>query len=379
MKVFQGNDKSGFDVFTLTPMSTGDIIDRAARLYRREAPDLLRIVLLPSLTSYGGMVLVSIGYDGLRLARGETRFVMAILLMVTGATLFLVGKAAFYAMLGGAARAVFNHISGHLDGQIPSQILSQILRQMPEQPNGSNSTANWYGERPFAVRPIYGAVRQRFRPLIGATILLLLTGIFIAVMLYVGVSLLVLAYVTLHLQLFSRIPIQVQVVLATLFGLVVVGGMVWIALQFYGRIIYVPQIMMVEERGITGSLSRSFSLARGQARQIGTLLLFWFYVAWSLWVLLIMPLGWYGYLAGFDANPFNIFDLDGPLWYRIARQTLTQLSEILVAPIAVLGFTLLYIDTRIRREGLDVELLAGRMLSQADQPSPDHPGGREAR
>lgn len=351
MKVFQGNDKTGFNVFTLTPMSTGDIIDRAARLYRREAPDLLRIALPPSLASYGGMVLVSIGYDGFSLVRGEVRFALSLLLMVTGATLFLVGKAAFYAMLGGAARSVFDHLLSGKDGA--------------EQRNV---------ERPFASGAVYRTVRQRFRPLIGSMLLLLLAGLFVAVMLYVGVSILVLAYASLHLQLLSRIPLQVQVVLATLFGLLIVGGMVWIALQFYGRIIYVPQIMMVEERGITASLTRSFSLARGQVRQIGTLLLFWFYVAWSVWVLLIVPLGWYGYLAGFDGNPLNIFDQDGPLWYRIARQTLTQLSEILVAPIAVLGFTLLYIDTRIRREGLDIELLAGRMLTVEDQQSLRHSG-----
>jgi hypothetical protein len=94
-------------------------------------------------------------------------------------------------------------------------------------------------------------------------------------------------------------------------------------------------------------------------RQTGALSLFWFYAAWSIWLLLVLPLAWYGYLEGIEINPFNP---EGPLWYRIAQQTLTQLSEILVAPVAMLGFTLLYLDTRIRKEGLDVELLANRIL-----------------
>jgi hypothetical protein len=39
------------------------------------------------------------------------------------------------------------------------------------------------------------------------------------------------------------------------------------------------------------------------------------------------------------------------------------LSEILIAPIVMLGFNLLYIDSRIRKEGFDIELLANRVLS----------------
>ncbi len=345
MKVFQGNDNPGIDVFTLTPMSTGDIIDRAARLYRRRALDLLRIALLPSLTSYTGLILLSIGIDNFSLVRGDSRVVLSLMLIGGGAGLFLLGKAAFYALLGGASRSFFDHIlrSGGVE-------------------SGSEA-------RPFAAREVYHSVRERFWPLIGAMVMLLVLAFLGALLLYLGVSVLLVGYLTLHLQVLSRSPIALQVLLATLFGIVLVGGVIWATLQFYGRIVYVPQVLLVEGGGVTRSLTRSFRLAAGGVRRIGTLLLFWVYVAWSLWILLILPLGWYGYMVGIDSNPFNLIELEGPLWYRIARQTLTQLSEILVAPIAMLGFTLLYVDTRIRKEGLDIEVLANRILA----PPPESP------
>ena len=79
-------------------------------------------------------------------------------------------------------------------------------------------------------------------------------------------------------------------------------------------------------------------------------------------LLLVIPLGWYGYLNGIDINPFND---SAPLWYNIAQQTVTQVSEILLAPIAMVAFTLLYLDVRVRKEGFDVELLANRHLPPA--------------
>jgi hypothetical protein len=94
-------------------------------------------------------------------------------------------------------------------------------------------------------------------------------------------------------------------------------------------------------------------------RRIAAIILFWFYVAWSLWLLLMIPSGWYAYWTGVDISPFSAED---PFWYNIVQQTLTQLSEILIAPIVMLGFTLLYLDSRVRKEGFDIELLANRVL-----------------
>jgi hypothetical protein len=80
-------------------------------------------------------------------------------------------------------------------------------------------------------------------------------------------------------------------------------------------------------------------------------------------LLLFLPLG---YISDW-INPFNGVP---PPWYNIAWQTVTQLSEILLMPIFMIGCTLLYLDSRVRKEGFDVELVANRALPQPPAPTP---------
>src|SRR5262249_27739924 len=127
-------------------------------------------------------------------------------------------------------------------------------------------------------------------------------------------------------------------------------------------IVYVPQILMVEGKGVFNSIGRSFSLAGGQIRRIAALFLFWIYVGWSVLLLLFLPLG-------YISDWITPLSSEQPLWYSIAWQTVTQLSEILLMPIFMIGCTLLYLDSRIRKEGFDVELLANREIA----PPPDAP------
>lgn len=345
MKVFQADEKPGFDAYTLKPMSAGDIIDRAARVYRRQARGLLQIVLIPSLTSYTGMILFSIGIGNFSLDHGESRVIIPLLLVFGGGSLYLLGKAAFYALLGGASRSLFNHL---FDGT------------------------------PFSAGEVYRSIRSRVWSLVGAMAGVLLIVGAVTLALYFVVTLMVVLYLSIYATLLSRLPITIQVLLGTVFGLSLLVGVVWVALLVYSRVVYVPQVLMVEERGAPQSIARSFSLAGGELRRIGALILFWFFVAWSLWVLLVLPLGWYGYEDGLEITPFQLlgpFVTSGPIWYLIAQQTLSQLSEILIAPIVMLGFTLLYVDTRIRKEGLDVEILADRILPPVSRESVAQPQG----
>jgi hypothetical protein len=151
-----------------------------------------------------------------------------------------------------------------------------------------------------------------------------------------------------------------------IFAVVVLAALAFSFLLIYGRIIYVPQILMVEGKGVFSSIGRSFSLASGQLRRITALILFWVYVGWSLLLLLFLPLG---YISDW-VNPFSV---EHPPWYNIAWQTVTQLSEILLMPIFMIGCTLLYLDSRVRKEGFDVELLANRTLAQPPVQPPLYP------
>lgn len=321
---------NSFDSFTLTPMSAGDIIDRAVRLYRRNFLAFLRIVFGPSLVAYLGTVMYYIGIRNFSLMRGDGRVVGSVVLIVAGIGVWIAGKAAFYAVLGGASRSLVDH---------------------------------FFESKPILARDAYRAVRQRFWSLIGAmfmvTLLLMGAGAIIyfvvAIMLLVGIF---------AASLFSGTAGWLQATLSIVFTVLVALAVLFVILLLYSRVVYVPQVMMVEGKGVFNAISRSFSLAGRETWRIAALLLFWIYVAWSAWLMLYIPLAAVGAWFGVDPNPFN---QDMPFWFTIAYQTLAQVSEILIAPIALLGFTLLYLDSRVRKEGFDIELLANRLLPATPQ------------
>jgi len=95
--------------------------------------------------------------------------------------------------------------------------------------------------------------------------------------------------------------------------------------------------------------------------------LFTFFATYSALALLIIPLGWYGWASGVDVSPFGS---EWPAWYAIGYEVILQCSHILLAPIWMLGMSLLYVDERVRHEGYDIELMAARQLP----PMPELPG-----
>jgi hypothetical protein len=156
MKVFQANDKPGLNAYTPGPMSAGDIIDLAVRIYRRQALPLLQIVLLPSLISYAGMIIFSIGFSNFSTLRGDRRVLLTSLLIIGGAGLYLLGKAVFYAVLGGASRSFFHYLLGQ---DKRGGTAAPALEPPPD-------------DRPFRVGEVYLAVRTRFGAMVGAMLLL---------------------------------------------------------------------------------------------------------------------------------------------------------------------------------------------------------------
>jgi hypothetical protein len=134
----------------------------------------------------------------------------------------------------------------------------------------------------------------------------------------------------------------------------------WVFFFIVGRVAYVPQVMLVEGKGVFEALTRSFSLARGNVRRLMAMTLFTTFATNSALMILLVPLGWYGYLSGVD--PLN--SAQWPAWYAIAYSVLGPLSSILLTPVWMLGLSLLYVDERVRHEGYDIELMAARQLGE---------------
>jgi hypothetical protein len=79
-------------------------------------------------------------------------------------------------------------------------------------------------------------------------------------------------------------------------------------------------------------------------------------------MLLLIPLGWFAYLNGVDPLTFDATRL--PAWYVVSRSVVWQLGAILLAPVYMLGLSLLYVDQRVRREGYDIELMTAQRFGE---------------
>jgi hypothetical protein len=215
-----------------------------------------------------------------------------------------------------------------------------------------------WGE-PVTARATYSAVRSRFWSLLWATVIVGLWGLFSLVIAFVG------WYSVFAIVIFGSVLLgQVAVYPAIIVGALGLAGatavVLWLFFFLVGRVAYVPQILLVEGKGVLASLSRSFSLAKGNVRRLMAMTLFISFATYSALMILVVPLGWYGYLNGIDPSPWN--SSTWPTWYAIGYSSLQPISSILLTPIWMLGLSLLYVDERVRHEGYDIELLASQRL-----------------
>ncbi|HKR58383.1 MAG TPA: hypothetical protein VJS64_01520 [Pyrinomonadaceae bacterium] len=313
----------------LAPLGAGDLIDRAVRLYRRHLFTLIRIAAPPVIVSTIGSVLCTISWRRLFSTDSGSMLAAYVLTLIAGILLFIAGHIFSLLVMGGAARNLVTHLL-------------------------------W--NHPVTVRTTYAAVRSRFWSLLLASIVMLLWAVlslfvaffgFYMVMVVIGIGSLISAQV---------LPAWLSVVIAVV-GFVA-GGVVslWLFFFFVGRVAYVPQAMLIEGKPVFDSISRSFSLARGNVRRLMAMTIFITFATYSALMILVIPLGWYGYLNGIDPSPWNA--ANWPAWYAIGYSVMEPLSSIVLAPVWMLGLSLLYVDERVRHEGYDIELMAAQHLGR---------------
>ena len=306
---------------SLAPLGAGDLIDRAVRLYRRHLWTLIRIAAPPVLVSAVGTLLLTISsYSAAaELRRGDV--LLTLLLFVVNLMLNVI-------VMGGAARNLITHLL-------------------------------W--NEPFSARTTYRNIRARFGALLGASVI-------VALWLFISMILAMIAW-ALAIQIFLIGGYTVVGVhnswLAYALVLVWVLSVTFLALVLFFLmvkfIVYVPQVLMVEGRGVFDAVGRSFNLAKGNLRRLMAMFLFHGFATYSALMILIIPLMWYGRLQGVDILPNK--SLTWPMWYAVGYTAITQASTILLAPVWMLGLSLMYVDERVRQEGYDIELLAARQLA----------------
>jgi hypothetical protein len=321
----------------LAPLGAGDLIDRAVRLYRRHLFVLIRTAAPPVIIAAAGWIVFWFGFQRIFITPDMAYMFFYVMLSIVSFCVMIGGYLFTLVVMGGATRTLVAH----------------LLRN-----------------EPVTAHATYAAVRARFWGLTGASLIVLFWTVISFCVMWVVLYIMVLM-ITLLVLVASVVSPWLALVVGFLAGLLALGAGFWMFFFIVGRVAYVWQVMLVEGKGVFESFSRSFSLARGNVRRLMAMTLFTTFGTYSALMVLLLPLGWYGYLNGID--PFN--STQWPAWYSIANSVLGPLSSILLTPVWMLGLSLLYVDERVRHEGYDIELMAARQLGELPDVNVSSPLG----
>jgi hypothetical protein len=311
----------------LVPLGAGDLIDRAVRLYRRHLSVLIRIAAPPVFVSAIGSVLWTISWRGFFSTPSESAFLFYVFIAVAGVALLLGGHIFSLIVMGGASRNLVMHLL-------------------------------W--KEPVLARTTYSAVRSRFWSLLGAAVIMMLWLGLAGVVAFFGWYVVV-ALVSVGAFIAAQwAPVWLSALVGVVGFLAASAVALWLFFFMAGRVVYVPQVMLVEGRSVFESVTRSFSLAKGNVRRLMAMTFFITFATYSALMILVIPLAAFAWINGITLSPFSA--AEWPVWYSILYSVLEPLSSILLAPVWMLGFSLLYVDERVRHEGYDIELMAAQKL-----------------
>ncbi len=311
---------------SLAPLGAGDLIDRAVRLYRRHLFVLIRTAAPPVIIAAAGWIVFGIAIRRVVTTSDADALLLYIVISIVSFAVIAGGYLSTLVVMGGATRTLVAHLLNN---------------------------------EPVTARATYAAVRARFWGLLAASFI-------VFIWMWISVSVVSVVWYILFIVLAAAIWVSALIspwltlILAIILLLFSTAVGMWLFFLIVGRVAYVPQVMLVEGKGVFEAFSRSFSLARGNVRRLMAMTLFTSFATYSALMILVLPLGWYGYLSGI--NPWDASQW--PVWYAIAYSVLGPLSAILLSPVWMLGLSLLYVDERVRHEGYDIELMAARQLGE---------------
>jgi hypothetical protein len=322
----------------LAPLGAGDLIDRALRLYRRHFFVLIRTAAPPIIIVAAGWMLMSISFRQIFIVFDRTELLWNILLSIAALVIMTAGYLSILVVMGGATRTLVAH----------------LLRNDP-----------------VTARATYAAVKARFWGLVLASILIL---IFVSFMMYVALfftEIVVIACMFAAAGLVNIVPVWLVAIVLSIVGLCAVAVLMFGFFFLVGKIAYVPQVMLVEGKGVFEAIGRSFILAKGNARRLMAMTLFTTIATGSALALLVVFILIVGSLNGFDATN----SAEWPVWYTTSYSIIGPLSSIVLTPVWMLSLSLLYVDERVRHEGYDIELMAARQLGELPDVNVSSPLG----
>lgn len=307
----------------LEPMSTGDVIDRAVRLYRRNFVPLVAIVAVPTFIGYIVSSMVSYGYTSLLTGASGPRAVplTAIWMLVIGGLGYPVWMFVLLLTVAGLSRVVGDHL---------------MLNE------------------PITFRKCFAAAKSR----LGAITLM---GLLLLVMLLIGYMAVVFVLFLLMMAVgliigaiaSSGLPQWIATVMLIVTVVVALAAVLFLVCIVAARLVFLPQVVMIEGESAGNAVGRAIRLGKGNWYRVAAIGAFTYFVSISLFSALTLPVLAALYLAGVLTAEFFV----SPGW-TIVYTSFRDISGLLSLPIWVVSFTLLYFDSRVRQEAYDVDLLA---------------------
>jgi len=319
----------------LAPLGAGDLIDRTVRLYRRHFAALIRACAPPVVVNAAGAIIMAVSVRAMGATGSTGRLFTYMLLVILGFLIYVGGLLAQFIVMGGASRNLVMHLL--------------------------------WGE-PVTARLIYRSVRSRFWALLGASFVIGL-WLFLSLVFALAAAFILMLVAVILIGVLATSGARsgdgaqwLALVIFVAFYLGAIAVALFVFFLLAGLTAYVPQVLMVEGKGVFASIGRSAELARGHVRRLLGMFLFTGFATYAAVFLLLVPLGWFAYLYGL--NPFTLDATRLPAWYVVSRAVINQLSAILLAPVYMMGLSLLYVDQRVRREGYDIELIAAQRFGE---------------
>jgi hypothetical protein len=307
----------------LEPISTGDVIDRAVRLYRRNFTPLVAITAVPTLIGYIVSVMFWSGYTSLLASTTTSRGVpaTAVWMIVLGGLGYPIWAYVLLLTVSGLSRVIGDHL-----------MLSE----------------------PITFRGCFAAVKRRLGAitLMGLLSILMLIGAYIIVSIVIFV-LILLVGVIVGVIAAARLPQWIATTALVVLVIVAVAASLLLISVVVARVVFLPQIVMIEGQSAGNALGRAIRLGKGNWYRVAAIALFTYFVSTSLLAAFTVPVLVALYLLGVLTAEFFV----GPTW-SILYTSFGQISNLLSLPIWILSFTLLYFDSRVRKEAYDLDLLA---------------------
>lgn len=319
----------------LEPMSIGDIIDRAVKVYRKNFATLTGIIAIPSLIGYMASLLFWFGYSRLLLGIETGPSLSGLVMVVIGGLLYPLWLFSLLLSIAGLSRVVGDYV---------------IL-----------------GE-PATFGKFFSAVRSRLADItvmcflaIGiAMVLYTVLSVVLAIILIVAA--IVLAAVAAAGPAAGLPPWAIGVIVGIVIAAVGIG-LIILLLTVLARVVFLPQIVMIEKRTAGAALGRAISLGLGNWYKVGAIALFSYFVTTSLLSAMVLPFLVILYMMGLLSADLLV----QPTW-TVFYSAFSEIANLLVLPIWIIAFTLLYFDSRVRREGYDLELLTRQVDVKRREP-----------